>query len=306
MLLSRFGKVLSPSEAQEPILADNIRQALLDWLTETWAKDALHKVGLKARTKAIFDGPPGVGKTTLAHHLAARLGLRMLAVRPDCIIDKYVGSTARNLGKLFDLAAKEPEPIILFFDEFDAIAIKRREATQGAEDERNAWVNALLQRLEQHDGFIIAATNHAKSIDQAIWRRFEIHVELQLPGQDERERIIERYLDPFILPAETLVALGEAFAPASPALIRQFCEGMKRQIVVGPLADWNMSKSAVVERLLTSVQPHPDLGKPRLWSHGADDVSLRSLPWPLSTDAAPASVAVAASDGNVVSLRRPA
>jgi SpoVK/Ycf46/Vps4 family AAA+-type ATPase len=44
--------------------------------------------------------------------------------------------------------------------------------------------------LEQHDGFLIAATNHSDHIDQAIWRRFDIHISLELPGQEERERIL--------------------------------------------------------------------------------------------------------------------
>lgn len=175
-----FGDIFEPSEAQEPILAKPVRNALLEWLTEIFAKDELTALGVAERRRAIFDGPPGVGKTTLAHHLSARLGLRMLAVRPERLIDKWVGSTGRNIGALFDCVdalakADPPEPILLFLDEFDAVAFKRREATQGAEDERNGFVNTLLQRIEQHKGFLIAATNFAEHIDRAIWRRFETH-----------------------------------------------------------------------------------------------------------------------------------
>jgi hypothetical protein len=282
--ITMFGDLLEPQEAMQPILARPVRDALMAWLTEIWAEEELQAVGLAARKRALFRGAPGVGKTTLAHHLSGRLGLRMLAVRPETLIDKWVGSTGRNIGSLFDLAAAtedDPEPIVLFFDEFDAIAVKRVAATQGAEEERNSFVNVLLQRIERHEGYIIAATNFGDHIDPAIWRRFDIHIALDLPGPDERGRILARYLKPYGLPRAALAELGESFATASPALMRAFCEGLKRNIVLGPRLGWTMTREATIGRLVATVEPHPDLGKPRLWSHGAADQAVRKMPWPL-------------------------
>ncbi|HYK80104.1 MAG TPA: ATP-binding protein [Micropepsaceae bacterium] len=276
-----FGDVFEPSEAAEPILSRPVRSALLEWLTEIFADDELKAVGIKARKRSLFDGPPGVGKTTLAHHLSARLGLRMVAVRPERLIAKWLGSTGRNIGALFDAASASDPQIVLFIDEFDAIGLKRTEAEQSCDSERNAWVNTLLQRIEQYDGFLIAATNHAKHIDPAIWRRFEMHISLELPGQFERRHILARYLAPFGLPGTALGALAEACETASPALMRQFCEGLKRQMIIGPKCGWSMVRESVIERLITTIHPHPDLGKPRLWSHGAKDAAIKLLPWPL-------------------------
>lgn len=264
--LTSFGDIFWPGEAQEPILARPVRAALTDWLTEIWCEDELKEVGIAARKKAMFSGVPGSGKTTLSHHLSARLGLPMLAVRPERLISKWLGDTARNVGILFDLAAvgvKQDQgsvPVVLFIDEFDAISHQRGRSSTGAEEERNAWVNTLLQCIDRYKGFLIAATNFGEHVDQAIWRRFDMHITLELPGQDERERILARYLAPFGLPKRALTGLGEAFETASPALMRQWCENLKRQLVIGPKLNSDMRREAVVERILAAVHPHPDLG----------------------------------------------
>lgn len=304
--LLEYGTLLEPSEAAEPILPPDTRAALMEWLTEIWAKKELEAVKLKPRQRAIFDGPPGVGKTTLAHHLAARLGIRMLAVRPERIIDCWVGSSSRNLGKLFDLVAEEPTPIMLFFDEFDSIAPKRGRRQQAADDSRSEMVNTLLQRIDAHDGYLIAATNFGKQIDEAIWRRFDLHMTLAVPGQGERVHILKRYLAPYQLPHSALSRLAEAFETATPALMRHFAENLKRQTIIGPRVKWDMAREAVFGRLLASIQPHPDLGKPRLWSLGADDPAIKALPWPLSieTPAEPEPEAQAPRDTTVVQLRK--
>lgn len=310
-----FGDILLPAEAQEPILGRAVRGALMEWLGEIFAGDQLAEVGVKPRRRAIFDGPPGVGKTTLAHHLAARLGLTMLAVRPERLIDKWVGSTGRNIGGVFDVVAAEEtargEPIVLFFDEFDAISGQRRTGTShGAEDERNNYVNTLLQRIEQHDGFIIAATNFAKNVDQAIWRRFDIHISLELPGQGEREAIVDRYLAPFGLPEPALKAFATSLETASPALIRQLCENLKRQIVLAPVLDLPAERDAVFSRVLAGCHPHPTLGKPALWTHGPSDRGVAHMPWPLPRKVDLPAFAIAEADpaqnndGNVVAFGR--
>jgi len=275
-----FGDLLQPSEAAEPILGKGVRGALLEWLEEIWAEAELIAANLKPRKRAIFDGKPGTGKTTLAHHLSARLGLPMLVVRPERLIDSFVGSTGRNIGDLFDMVAKTG-PVLMFMDEFDAVAIKRKAANHGAEEERNSWVNTLLQRIEQYDGYLIAATNFASHVDPAIWRRFDVHITLELPGHFERERILERYLKPWGLPKQPLRLLADSMETASPALMRQFVEALKRNLIIGPKVGWDLRRDQTIDRIVAGIQPHPEFGKPRLWSRGAADAAIAAMPWPL-------------------------
>ena len=281
--ITDFGSVFHPEEAMEPILPREMRDGLMEWLTEIWAEEELAAVNLKPRKRALFGGVPGVGKTTLAHHLSARLGLPMLAVKPDRLIDSWLGSSGRNIGDLFETTASLESPVMLFFDEFDSVAIKRRQADSGASEERNSWVNTLLQRIDEYDGFLIAATNRGEEIDPAVWRRFDIQMTLSLPGASERSRILERYIAPYRLPEHSLGALQEACSGASPALMRAFCEGLKRQVVVGPLVGWSMVKETVLARVIASIEPHKDTVRPPLWSADSRERKLAflSFPWPL-------------------------
>tara|TARA_R110002167_G_scaffold162882_3_gene359510 strand:- start:309 stop:1226 length:918 start_codon:yes stop_codon:yes gene_type:complete len=282
--LESFGYVMHPADAEEPILSPVMRRVLLEWLEEYWARDALAEVGLQARRRALLNGLPGTGKTTLAHHLAARIGLPLLVVQSEKVISKYVGESAQHVGGLFEAltaSAQAGDPHFLFLDEFDSLAARRRDGESSADQSYNHMVNTLLAHLERHDGFVIAATNFGDRIDEAVWRRFEINITLELPGLNERKRILARYLAPFVLPPAALQALAGAMDSATPALMRQFAESIKRQIVVGEAAGWVMNRQTVIERVLATVRPHPDAQQPRLWTEGVNDASVAHFPWPL-------------------------
>lgn len=277
--LEDFGLVLYPDEAVEPILAGPTRAAILEWLEELWSAADLDAVGVKPRKRAVFAGLPGGGKTALAHHLAARLGMPLVVIESDQVIDKYVGQTEQNLGALFRAASGQDA--ILFFDEFDTLAHKRSAASQGADRAANNMVNTMLQKLERHAGIIIAATNREDDIDPAVWRRFDLHITLDMPDQPARERIAARYLAPFTVPEEQLRAFARDLAGASPALIRQVCEAVKRNLVIGPKVGWNMEKEAVFGRIVAAIEPHKDFNRPPLWGRAGKGGSIDGLTWPL-------------------------
>jgi MoxR-like ATPase len=278
---SRFGDLVFPGEAIAPILTLGVREALQAWMIEMSSTAALKKVGLKPRSRALLVGPPGCGKTTLAHHVTARMGLPMLVIQSTEIVSKWLGGTGETIGKLFREARRDKGQVAIFFDEFDSTAHKRKDAASSAATEQNNIVIALLQEIDRFDGMLFAATNRADDIDPAIWRRFQLQIEIGFPGQLERFAIVKLYMAPFTVADETVEALVEAFSGASPALIREGCEAIKRSLVLASKLRLPNDLPAILDRFAAGAAPAEGQPVPTLWGE-PEEVrdQLEAAPWP--------------------------
>ena len=140
-------------------------------LREHNREEVLRAHGLRPSDRLLFCGPPGCGKTLTAEVIAGELGRSLAIVRTDSVVSSFLGETAANLRKVFDFVSASP--LVALFDEFDALGKERDDASEHGELRR--VVNAVLQMLDAYDGrsLIIAATNHERLLDSAIWRRFE-------------------------------------------------------------------------------------------------------------------------------------
>lgn len=153
------------------------------------ARDRLAHHGLRYRQKILLYGLPGCGKTLGAERLAWNTGLPLVKVRFDAMVSSFLGETASNLRLVFEDASKNP--CLLFLDECDSIAKSREDSQEVGEIKR--VVNSFLQILDEYEpssGLLVAATNLNKSLDTALWRRFDDLIEVPKPGEKELEFIL--------------------------------------------------------------------------------------------------------------------
>ncbi|TCS24130.1 ATPase family protein associated with various cellular activities (AAA) [Acidomonas methanolica] len=275
--------IRAPGDAEEPILGLHVRQVLAQWMAEIRAADELRVVGIKPRANALLYGPPGCGKTTMAHHFAARLGLPMVVVGSEHLIGAFLGESGKNIAKLFDGLAVADTQVVLFMDEVEAIGASRGARTGGqCDDEKNSALTVLLRKVEEFNaGYFIAATNMPDNIDAALWRRFNMQIGIALPGADERFAILKRYLSPFTLPDDDLDCLAEATDGASPALLRELMEGIKRGLIVRPRLRLAIdSAPEMFAAIISATMPPPEMEVPKLWSRADTLKSLSRLSWP--------------------------
>ena len=135
----------------------------------------------------LFAGPSGTGKTMTAGVMARELRLDLYKIDLSSIVSKYIGETEKNLDRIF--RAAECSNAILFFDEADALFGKRSEVKDAHDRYANIEVSYLLQKIEDHDGPVLLATNLTKNIDDAFARRMHFVVKFPLPDEEQRERL---------------------------------------------------------------------------------------------------------------------
>ena len=182
--------VKEPARQLADIVLSRQNKALLHKvLREHNRADILRSHGLRPCDRLLFCGPPGCGKTLAAEVIAHELGWPLAIVRTDSVVSSFLGETAANLRKVFDFVAGTP--VVALFDEFDALGKERDDATEHGELRR--VVNAVLQMLDDYTGrsLIVAATNHERMLDTAIWRRFDEILLLKPPTTAQLRQLLK-------------------------------------------------------------------------------------------------------------------
>jgi SpoVK/Ycf46/Vps4 family AAA+-type ATPase len=172
-------RVSSARSLQEVTLSAATRRQLDEVVTEWKERALLLARGVPPRSKLLFHGPPGCGKSLTAQALGRELDLPVYMVRFDAVIGAFLGQTAMHLRQIFHFA--EMMPCVLLLDELDALGKRRGNPLDVGELDR--IVISLLQELEHSRpmGIVVATTNLARHLDDALWRRFDLDISFRAP-----------------------------------------------------------------------------------------------------------------------------
>ena len=176
----------------------------------------------------LLAGPPGNGKTSLAEAIAESLAVPFFVVRYEAMIGSYLGETASRLKRVFDYA--RTTPCLLFFDEFDAVGKERGDVHETGEIKR--VVTSLLMQIDDLPSYtvVIAATNHAELLDRAVWRRFQLRLELKAPTGRELTTYFKRFADSCEEPlGHSPAMLAKKLGAISYGEAEEFCRDVRRR-----------------------------------------------------------------------------
>lgn len=238
---------LNPTRRMDDlVLPDIVTAACKELIEEQNRSDILRSHNLEPRHRILFAGPPGNGKTSLAEALATELAVPLLVVRYEAVIASYLGETAIRLSRLFEEV--RTRRCVLFFDEFDVVGKERGDIHETGEIKR--VVSSLLLQVDALPSYVIVvtATNHPELLDRAVWRRFQVRLELTAPTQKQTEEWLRRFEsrigEKFGVSANTL---AKNLRGANFSELEQFGQDIQRRYVLS-LPEANMQQ-IVKERL---------------------------------------------------------
>ncbi|MEK6684107.1 MAG: proteasome ATPase [Nitrospirota bacterium] len=158
-------------------------------------------------------GPPGCGKTLIAKAVANSIAKKLahltgkevrsffLHVKGPELLNKYVGESERQVREVFQKAkekAQEGMPVIVFFDEMDALF--RTRGTGISSDIESTIVPQFLSEIDGverlRNVIVIGASNRQDLIDPAILRpgRLDVKIRIDRPDKQAAKAIFSKYL----------------------------------------------------------------------------------------------------------------
>lgn len=163
------------------VLAEETVTLVENIVDEFQQREVLAAHSLRPRSKLLFLGPPGCGKTQTAYAIAARLGLPLAKVQLSSVVSSFLGETSRHLQQILSFC--EQGRWVLLFDEIDTLAKERSDRSEHGELRR--VVATFLQLIDDYQGeaLLIATTNHPAMLDEAVWRRFDEVVSFDIPSE---------------------------------------------------------------------------------------------------------------------------
>lgn len=226
-----FYEIIPERNLSSLVLPEKIKNQVQEIVEEQHRAELLHSHNLQARNRILLAGPPGNGKTTLAEALASELMYPLIVIRYETLVGSYLGETSSRLKSVLDYA--RTQRCVLFFDEFETLGKERGDTHETGEIKR--VVSTLLLQLDEMPDYVVvvAASNHPELLDRAVWRRFQMRIELPTPTREQLTQFIasisQRCNVNFGYEPATLAKqlLGLNFAETE-----EFCLGVVRRAVL--------------------------------------------------------------------------
>ncbi|XP_037034382.1 nuclear valosin-containing protein-like [Bradysia coprophila] len=173
-----------------------VLQELCELLMHIKHPEVYRHIGLPPPRGFLLHGPPGSGKTLLAHAIAGQLNIGLIPIAATELVAGVSGESEERIRDLFEQAVALA-PCVLFIDEIDAISSNRLNAQKDMERRIVAQLLSCLDGLSQHEHgdqvLIIGATNRPDALDPALRRvgRFDQEISLGIPDRNDRANILQ-------------------------------------------------------------------------------------------------------------------
>jgi SpoVK/Ycf46/Vps4 family AAA+-type ATPase len=212
------------------VLSQEVKDLLLRVIAENRSRSRLERFGVAPRSRLLFHGPPGCGKTLAASVLAGEMGLPLMTVRFDALFSRFLGATAVQLRTIF--AEMPRRPGVYLFDEFDSVAKARGDSQDVGE--MNRVVTAFLQLVDADvsGSILVAATNHVELLDRAVFRRFDVIVPFDKPSREQLTALLELRLGNFGLSSDAASRLAQSAEGWSFADVARACDDAVRTMAL--------------------------------------------------------------------------
>ena len=179
----------------EIILDDETKKSILSTINFVKNREKYLEIGCTIPKGILLVGKPGTGKSYLAEIIASEADYKFKFTCGAELLDKYVGSSAEKIRKIFD--ELKDEPSLLYIDEIDSIGSKRMGSDENKE--YRAALNQLLTCMSDkkyQNVMIIGSTNIPEQLDPALIRsqRFDRIVEIKEPTYDMRIDLFKLYI----------------------------------------------------------------------------------------------------------------
>ena len=230
-------------------------------------KEAFAKLGAKGAKGILLYGAPGTGKTMLAKAAASQTGVNFISIKGAELLSRYIGESERAIRQIFKVA-KQAAPSLIFFDEMDAIAPRRKSGDSGVSERVVAQFLAEMDGIEELSGVVVlAATNRLDMIDDALLRsgRFELTLEIPMPSESARQAIFNIHLQQSPAHSFDLALLARQTQGCSGADIEFICRRATLLALKDFIAQKSVEPTLLQQHLLAAVQQFLTLkNEPRL------------------------------------------